>query len=57
MSETWLTVGSVQSAVRIATFLCDLGAHPEVAETQRHPAHGALVIVGGIQRTFAKSDM
>jgi hypothetical protein len=31
-----------------AKFLCDLGAHPEVAETRRHHAYGALVMVGGL---------
>lgn len=31
-----------------AKFMCDLGAHPEVAETQRQHAYGALVIVGGL---------
>lgn len=31
-----------------AEFMCDLGAHPEVAETRRHHAYGALVIVGGL---------
>lgn len=39
-----------------AKFLCDLGAHPEVAETRRHHAYGALVIVGGMLHMFAKSD-
>lgn len=31
-----------------AKFLCDLGAHPEVAETRRHHAYAALVMVGGL---------
>jgi hypothetical protein len=40
-----------------AKFLCDLGAHPEVAETRRHHARGALVMVGGLLHMFAKSDV
>jgi hypothetical protein len=31
-----------------AKFMCDLGAHPEVAETRRHHAYAALVMVGGL---------
>jgi len=40
-----------------AKFLCDLGAHPEVAETRRHHAYGALVIAGGLLHMCAKSDI
>jgi hypothetical protein len=36
-----------------AKFMCDLGAHPEVAETRRHHAYGALVMVGGLLHAFA----
>jgi hypothetical protein len=35
----------VRQAVK---FMCDLGAHPEVAETRRQHAYGALVMVGGL---------
>ena len=38
-----------------AKFMCDLGAHPEVAETRRHHAYGALVMVGGLLQAFEKS--
>jgi hypothetical protein len=31
-----------------AKFMCDLGAHPEVAETRRQQAYGALLMVGGL---------
>lgn len=41
--------------VRQATkFLCDLGAHPEIAETRRTHAYGALMMVGGLLQVFAK---
>ena len=40
-----------------AKFVCDLGAHPEVAETRRHHAYGALVTVGGMLQMFAKLDI
>lgn len=39
-----------------AKFMCDLGAHPEVAETRRHQAYGALVMVGGLLHAFQKSS-
>lgn len=35
-----------------AKFMCDLGAHPEVAETRRHHAYGALVLTGGLLHAF-----
>lgn len=38
-----------------AKFMCDLGAHPEVAETRRHHAYGALVIVGGLLHALTRS--
>lgn len=38
-----------------AKFMCDLGAHPEVAETRRRHAYGALVMVGGLLHAFEKS--
>ena len=38
-----------------AKFMCDLGAHPEIAETRRHNAYGALVMVGGLLHVFARS--
>lgn len=38
-----------------AKFLCDLGAHPEVAETRRQHAYGALVMVGGLLHTLPNS--
>jgi hypothetical protein len=38
-----------------AKFMCDLGAHPEVAETRRHHAYGALVMVGGLLHAFQDS--
>lgn len=37
-----------------AKFMCDLGAHPEVAETRRHRAYGALVMVGGLLHALEK---
>jgi hypothetical protein len=43
--------------VRRATkFMCDLGAHPEVAETRRHHAYGALLIVGGLLHAFTRAN-
>jgi hypothetical protein len=41
---------------RAAKFLCDLGAHPEVAETRRHHAYGALVMVGGLLHAASSSS-
>jgi hypothetical protein len=38
-----------------AKFMCDLGAHPEVTETRRQHAYGALVMVGGLLHAFARS--
>lgn len=38
-----------------AKFMCDLGAHPEVAETRRHHVYGALVMVGGLLYAFQDS--
>jgi hypothetical protein len=38
-----------------AKFMCDLGAHPEVAETRRQHAYGALVMVGGLLHAFTRS--
>jgi hypothetical protein len=38
-----------------AKFMCDLGAHPEAAETRRHHAYAALVMVGGLLHAFEKS--
>jgi len=38
-----------------AKFLCDLGAHPEVAETRRHHAYGALMMVGGLLQAISRS--
>jgi hypothetical protein len=35
-------------ARRTLKFLCDLGAHPEVAETRKVHAHSALLMVGGV---------
>lgn len=40
---------------RVTKFMCDLGAHPEVAETRRHHAYGALVMVGGLLHAFTRS--
>jgi hypothetical protein len=40
-----------------AKFLCDLGAHPEVTETRRHHAYGALVMVDGLLHMCAKSNL
>lgn len=42
----------VRQAVK---FMCDLGAHPEVAETRRQHAYGALVIVGGLLHALQTS--
>jgi hypothetical protein len=39
---------------QVTKFMCDLGAHPEVAETRRHHAYGALVIVGGLLSALTK---
>jgi hypothetical protein len=39
-----------------AKFLCDLGAHPEVTETRRHNAYGALVMVGGLLHAASSSS-
>lgn len=36
-------------------FMCDLGAHPEVAETRRHDAYGALVMGAGLLHAFTRS--
>lgn len=33
---------------RTLKYLCDLGAHPEVAETRKAHAHSALFMVGGV---------
>lgn len=38
----------VEIVRQAAKFMCDLGAHPEVADTRRHHAYGALVMVGGL---------
>lgn len=38
-----------------AKFMCDLGAHPEVAETRRHHAYGALVMTGGLLHAKSSS--
>lgn len=46
MSETRLAVGSTQGAV---------SARPEVAETRRHNAYGALVMARDLLHTFEKS--
>jgi len=35
-----------------AKFMCDLGAHPEVAETHKQDAYAALVMVGGLLHAF-----
>jgi hypothetical protein len=39
-----------------AKFMCDLGAHPEVAETRREHAYGALVMVGGLLHAFSRAN-
>ena len=36
-------------------FLCDLGAHPEVAETQRRHAHASLLMVAGLLQGLPRS--
>ena len=38
---------------KAAKFMADLGAHPETAETQRHHAYGALLMVGGLLHAYA----
>ncbi|WP_407288240.1 hypothetical protein [Streptomyces sp. BP-8] len=39
--------------VRLALkFMCDLGAHPEVAGTERHNAYSALLMVGGLLHSW-----
>jgi hypothetical protein len=37
-----------EMARRTLKYLCDLGAHPEVAETRKVHAHSALFMVGGV---------
>ena len=37
---------------RALKFYCDLGGHPEVAETQRSHAHSALVMTTGLLESF-----
>jgi hypothetical protein len=39
-----------------AKFMCDLGAHPETAETRRPHAYGPLVMVGGLLHASTRSD-
>jgi hypothetical protein len=36
-------------------FLCDLGAHPEVAETRKQDAHAAILMVAGLLQGFRNS--
>ena len=36
-------------------FYCDLGAHPEAAETRRRDAHAALVMTSGLLKEFSES--
>jgi hypothetical protein len=36
--------------------MCDLGAHPEVTETRKRDAYGALVMVGGLLHNFTHGD-
>ncbi|MFF0262513.1 hypothetical protein ACFYR2_27280 [Streptomyces microflavus] len=39
--------------VRLALkFMCDLGAHPEVAGTEKHHAYSALLMVGGLLHSW-----
>ncbi|WP_060880189.1 MULTISPECIES: hypothetical protein [Streptomyces] len=39
--------------VRLALkFMCDLGAHPEVAGTEKHNAYSALLMVGGLLHSW-----
>lgn len=53
--EGQLGYGPRMELVREASkFLCDLGAHPAVAETRRHHAQGALLIVGGLLLAYEK---
>ena len=42
----------VRQAVK---FMCDLGAHPEVAETRKPDAYAALVMAGGLLHAFTKA--
>jgi hypothetical protein len=44
----------VELVRQAAKFMCDLGAHPEVAETRREHAYGALVMVGGLLHAFSR---
>lgn len=37
---------------KAAKFMADLGAHPETAETRRHHAYSAILIVGGLLHAF-----
>ncbi|MFI1414539.1 hypothetical protein ACH4Y0_32125 [Streptomyces sp. NPDC020707] len=49
------TVGYPSRAeqVRLALkFMCDLGAHPEVAGTEKHNAYSALLMVGGLLHSW-----
>jgi len=39
-----------------AKFMCDLGAHPEVAETRKKDAYAALVMAGGLLHAFTQSE-
>ena len=50
-----LGYGARHEPVRVALkFLCDLGAHPEVAETQRQHAYGSLLMVAGLLQGFGR---
>ncbi|MEU9359021.1 hypothetical protein AB0D35_13055 [Streptomyces sp. NPDC048301] len=49
------TVGYTPRAeqVRLALkFMCDLGAHPEIAGTEKHHAYSALLMVGGLLHSW-----
>jgi hypothetical protein len=45
----------VELVRQAAKFMCDLGAHPEVAETRKQDAYAALVLVGGLLHAFTKT--
>ncbi len=49
-------ISRYELARRTLTFLCDLGAHPDVDETERRQAHSAVLMVGGLLQGVEPHD-